>query len=243
MYKILSTALIALAASGVSLLLAAPSQAQIQITGGNIRGSLNFEVTNNPPDVVLTGGGSPNPEFTLRSVDVRSLTLNLAGGGSIQNFEGAATLTGASIQGTLPNGLAQVGTSGSFSGVVTGRSLLTTGQFLAFSNTPINLQAVVTNGTISYINKTSGFGGTYLAYATQTGTLNVLGGSIQSNAKLTSGSIGNAVISNDGASAIEVANNPEIQARIANNANVVRRVGSTGIGVVQGPPSRVFSMQ
>jgi hypothetical protein len=212
MYKTLYTALIALAASGISLLSAAPSQAQIQVTGGNIGGSLNFEVTN-PRNI--TGGFNPNPIFALRSVVVNSLTLNLVGGGSIQNFEGAATLTGASIQGTLPNGLAQVGTSGSFSGVLTGRSLLTTGQFLAFSNTPI----------------------------TQTGTLNVLGGSIQSNADLTSGSVGNAFISNNGATAVEVANNPEIRARIANNPKFVRVGLSTGIDVIQGPPSRVFPMQ
>lgn len=221
MYKTLYTALIALAASGISLLSAVPSQAQIQITGGNIGGSLKFDLTN--PAIAF---------YTLRTVTVNSLTLDLAGGGSIRNFEGAATLTGANVQNALPNGLARIGTSGSFSGVVTGRSLLTTGQFLAFSNTPINLQAVVTSGTTS-------FAGTE---ATQVGTLNVLGGSIQSNANLTSGSVGNAFISNNGATAVEVANNPEIQARIANNPKYVR-VGSTGIGVIQGPPSRVFPMQ
>jgi len=229
MYKTLSTALIALAASGVSLLSAVPSQAQIQITGGNIGGSLRFELT------------SPAPFYTLRTVTVNSLTLNLAGGGSIQNFEGAATLTGANIQNAQANGLAQIGTSGSFSGVVTGRSLLTTGQFLAFSNTPINLQAVVSSGstaTLTFVSSGAITGGE----ATQIGTLNVLGGSIQSNANLTSGSIGNAFISNNGATAAEVANNPEIQALIAKNPKFVR-VGSTGIGVIQGPPSRVFPMQ
>ena len=240
MYKTLYTALIALAASGISLLSAAPSQAQIQVTGGNIGGSLNFEVTN-PRNI--TGGFNPNPIFALRSVVVNSLTLNLVGGGSIQNFEGAATLTGASIQGTLPNGLAQVGTSGSFSGVLTGRSLLTTGQFLAFSNTPISLQAVVTSGTTSTVTFVDSRGIPFAGEATQVGTLNVLGGSIQSNANLTSGSVGNAFISNNGATAVEVANNPEIRARIANNPKFVRVGLSTGIDVIQGPPSRVFPMQ
>lgn len=230
MYKILSTALIASAACGISLLSAAPSQAQIQITGGNIGGSLNFEAINT------------TPTYALRSLNITSLTLDLAGGGSIKNFEGAATLTGANIQNTETNGVAKIGTSGSLSGVVTGRSLLTTGQFLAFSNTPINIQAVVTSGTTSYRTLVDSNNIPYASYATQVGTLNVLGGSIQSNANLTSGSIGNAVISNNGASAVEVANNPEIQARIANNPKFVR-VGSTGIGVIQGPSSRVFPMQ
>ena len=223
MYKTLYTALIALAASGISLLSAVPSQAQIQITGGNIGGSLKFDLTN--PAIAF---------YTLRTVTVNSLTLDLAGGGSIRNFEGAATLTGANVQNALPNGLARIGTSGSFSGVVTGRSLLTTGQFLAFSNTPINLQAVVTSGTTTTVTARE---------ATQVGTLNVLGGSIQSNADLTSGSVGNAFISNNGATAVEVANNPEIRARIANNPKFVRVGLSTGIDVIQGPPSRVFPMQ
>lgn len=233
MYKTLYTALIALAASGISLLSAVPSQAQIQITGGNIGGSLKFELTN--PSI-------SNPFYTLRTVTVNSLTLDLAGGGSIRNFEGAATLTGANIQNAQANGLAQIGTSGSFLGVVTGRSLLTTGQFLAFSNTPINLQAVVAGGTTSTVTYVDSKGIPYAGEATQIGTLNVLGGSIQSNANLTSGSVGNAFISNNGATAVEVANNPEIRARIANNPKFVG-VGSTGIGVIQGPPSRVFPMQ
>jgi hypothetical protein len=213
------------------LLSAVPSQAQIQITGGNIGGSLKFDLTN-----------PINTFYTLRTVTVNSLTLDLAGGGSIRNFEGAATLTGANVQNAQANGLAQIGTSGSFSGVVTGRSLLTTGQFLAFSNTPINLQAVVTSGTTSTVTFVDSRGIPFAGEATQVGTLNVLGGSIQSNANLTSGSVGNAFISNNGATAVEVANNPEIQARIANNPKYVR-VGSTGIGVIQGPPSRVFPMQ
>ena len=241
MYKTLYTALIALAASGISLLSAVPSQAQIQITGGNLAGSLRFEVTN--ADKI--NGGGPPPIFVLRSVVVNSLTLNLAGGGSIQNFEGAATLTGASIQGTLPNGLATIGTSGSLSGVVTGRSLLSTGQFLAFSNTPISIRAVVDSGNEpSYERFPAAFpSATYLGYATQTGTLKVLDGSIQSNANLTSGSIGNAFVSNNGATAAEVINDPEIQARIAKNPRFVSPGSSTGIAVIQGPPSRVFPMQ
>lgn len=230
MYKTLSTALIALAASGVSLLSAVSSQAQIQITGGNIGGSLRFELT------------SPAPFYTLRTVTVSSLTLNLAGGGSIQNFEGAATLTGANVQNAQANGLAQIGTSGSFSGVVTGRSLLTTGQFLAFNNTPINLQAVVASGSTATLTFVSSNGVIIGGEATQIGTLNVSGGSIQSNANLTSGSVGNAFISNNGPTAVEVANNPEIQALIAKNPKFVG-VGSTSIAVIQGPPSRVFPMQ
>ena len=232
MYKTLYTALIALAASGISLLSAVPSQAQIQITGGNIGGSLKFDLTN-----------PINTFYTLRTVTVNSLTLDLAGGGSIRNFEGAATLTGANVQNAQANGLAQIGTSGSFSGVVTGRSLLTTGQFLAFSNTPINLQAVVTSGTTSTVTFVDSRGIPFAGEATQVGTLNVLGGSIQSNANLTSGSVGNAFISNNGATAVEVANNPEIRARIANNPKFVRVGLSTGIDVIQGPPSRVFPMQ
>ena len=214
------------------MLSAVPSQAQIQITGGNIGGSLKFDLTN-----------PINTFYTLRTVTVNSLTLDLAGGGSIRNFEGAATLTGANVQNAQANGLAQIGTSGSFSGVVTGRSLLTTGQFLAFSNTPINLQAVVTSGTTSTVTFVDSRGIPFAGEATQVGTLNVLGGSIQSNANLTSGSVGNAFISNNGATAVEVANNPEIRARIANNPKFVRVGLSTGIDVIQGPPSRVFPMQ
>ncbi len=225
MYKILPTALIVLAASSVSLLAADPSQAQIQITGGTIGGSLTYDQT------------SPAPTYSLTGINITSLKLDLAGGGNIQNFEGAATLTGSNLTGLTTSGLVQTGSSVSLSGVVTGRSLISTGQFLAFSNTPVNLQTVVNPG---------GTGASTSSGVILTGTLNVTGGSIQSNASLTSSpsgsAFGNAFISNNAATAAELANNPEIQARIAGNPKVVGP-GSTGIGVIQGPPSRVFPMQ
>jgi hypothetical protein len=219
----LSKSLAILALSGITLLSAQTSQAQLQIQSGNINGSLTFDRTSLPPSLY----------YRLISVSVNSFRLNLLGGGSIENFEGGATLTGANIQNPGEFGLATIGTSGNLSGVVTGRSLLNNGQFLVFNNTPINLQAVVTSGT------TDGIGGLTVV---QTGTLNVLGGSIQSNASLTPSTAGNAFISSNAPNVTEVANSSEFQEKFAKNSEFVQ-VGSSGVTQIKGPASRIFPMQ
>ena len=221
----LSKSLATLALSGITLLSVQPSQAQLQIQSGTINGSLNFS---------RTSPATSAPYYGLRSVSVSSLRLNLAGGGSIANFEGGATLTGADIQGADQFGLAQIGTSGNLSGVVTGRSLLNNGQFLVFNNTPINLQAVVASG--------SNIGSVGDPTLVQIGTLNVLGGSIQSNANLTAGTAGNAFISSNAPNFAEVANSSEFREKLAKNSKFVR-VGSAGVTQIKGPASRIFPMQ
>lgn len=104
---------------------------QIPITNGTLGGRLDY---------VNVGGQN----YSLVSININAITLMLSSGSSITNFDGGAILTGFQGGPTI-NGLLTIGSSGSVSGIITGRVLTTSGLFLVFNQTPITIQGAVTS--------------------------------------------------------------------------------------------------
>lgn len=189
--------------SGIVLMFKLPVQAQLPITSGTLGGSLNY-----------VGG----PDYSLVSININAINLILSSGSSLTNFDGGAILKGFQGGPTI-NGLLTIGSSGSVSGVITGRSLTTSGLFLVFNQTPITIQGSVASGSNTYGAGT----------ATQTGIIQVTGGLIETNPS-------NALLAKTGPNASDLANDPNFQRRFQ-----YVKVGSSGTVRIGGPPSRIFA--